>query len=69
MDTDFCRYEKIGFSMDSRSGGNDNMGGAASAQDIIYAAFWYVIDALVPESQIVIDRLKAYHRPRFPEMV
>jgi inorganic pyrophosphatase len=32
-------------------------------------AFWIVLDSLVYESEIVIDRPKGSHHPRFPEIV
>ena len=32
-------------------------------------AFWDALDILVSSSQVVIDRTKGSHHPRFPEMV
>jgi inorganic pyrophosphatase len=32
-------------------------------------AFWEAIDTLVSESQIVVDRPKGVHHPRFPSIV
>jgi len=32
-------------------------------------AFWNALDALVNESEVVIDRPKGSHHPKFPEIV
>jgi inorganic pyrophosphatase len=32
-------------------------------------AFWQALDALVCQSQLIIDRPKSTHHPRFPEIV
>ena len=32
-------------------------------------AFWNALDALVSQSQLIIDRPKSTHHPRFPEIV
>lgn len=32
-------------------------------------AFWQALDALVSQSQLIIDRPKSTHHPRFPEIV
>jgi inorganic pyrophosphatase len=32
-------------------------------------SFWKAVDALVQESEIVIDRPKGSHHPRYPELV
>jgi inorganic pyrophosphatase len=32
-------------------------------------SFWKAVDSLVQESEIVIDRLKGSHHPRYPELV
>jgi inorganic pyrophosphatase len=38
-------------------------------QKNISAAFWDALDSLVRDSELVVDRPKASHHPRFPQIV